>query len=110
MTLSQAYGYLFGGAIIILVIVMFACLLRAIRGPEIVDRIVAVNMLGTLTIMVICILSLWLEQGYLLDVALIYAMISFLAVVVLTRVYLGVHRERLLREAERKRRENGGDE
>ena len=95
MTISVASGYLFGGAIIVLVLIMFACLFRAIRGPEIADRIVAVNMLGTLTIMIICILSLWQKESYLLDVALIYAMISFLAVVVLTRVYLGVHREHL---------------
>ena len=95
MTISAASGYLFGGSIIVLVLIMFACLVRAIRGPEIADRIVAVNMLGTLTIMVICILSLWQNESYLLDVSLIYAMISFLAVVVLTRVYLGVHREHL---------------
>jgi multicomponent Na+:H+ antiporter subunit F len=99
MTISAASGYLFGGAIIVLVLIMFACLLRAIRGPEIADRIVAVNMLGTLTIMIICILSLWQKESYLLDVALIYAMISFLAVVVLTRVYLGVHREHMRDQA-----------
>ena len=95
MTLSDAYEILFGGAVIVLLCVMFGCLIRAVRGPEIADRIVSVNMLGTCTIMIICILSLWLKQSYLLDVALIYAMISFLAVVVLVRVYLGVHREHL---------------
>ena len=104
MTITEASGYLFGGAIIVIILIMFACLLRAIRGPEIADRIVAVNMLGTLTIMIICILSLWLDESYLLDVGLIYAMISFLAVVVLTRVYLGVHREH-----RRKNGEGGGN-
>lgn len=95
MTISQVYDILFGGAVIAFLLIMFGCLVRAIRGPEIADRIVSVNMLGTLTIMIICILSLWMKQSYLLDVALIYAMISFLAVVVLVRVYLGVHREHL---------------
>lgn len=95
MTISTAYDILFGGAVVAIILIMFGCLIRAIRGPEIADRIVSVNMLGTLTIMIICILSLWLKQSYLLDVALIYAMISFLAVVVLVRVYLGVHREHL---------------
>lgn len=93
MTIAEASEFLYGGAILVLILIMFAGLIRAIRGPEIADRIVAVNMLGTLTIMIICILSLWQNESYLLDVALIYAMISFLAVVVLTRVYLGVHRE-----------------
>lgn len=91
MSLTQAYNLLFGGAITVLVLIMFFVLIRAVKGPEIVDRIVAINMLGTLTIMVIAILSLWYSQGYLLDVSLIYAMISFLAVVILTRIYLGVH-------------------
>ena len=95
MTISTAYDILFGGAVVAIILIMFGCLIRAIRGPEIADRIVSVNMLGTLTIMIICILTLWLKQSYLLDVALIYAMISFLAVVVLVRVYLGVHREHL---------------
>lgn len=91
MSLTQAYNLLFGGAITVLVLIMFFVLIRAVKGPEIVDRIVAINMLGTLTIMVIAILALWYSQGYLLDVSLIYAMISFLAVVILTRIYLGVH-------------------
>ena len=99
MTVAQASEYLFGGAVIVLVLVMFACLIRAMRGPEIADRIVSVNMLGTLTMMIICVRSLWLGESYLLDVALIYAMISFLAVVVLTRVYLGVHREHQLKKS-----------
>ena len=101
MTIPAVSGYFFGSAIIVIILIMFACLLRAIRGPEIADRIVAVNMLGTLTIMVIWILSLWQNESYLLDVALIYAMISFLAVVVLTRVYLGVHREHLMNRKNR---------
>ncbi|MBO4653810.1 MAG: hypothetical protein J5649_10895 [Lachnospiraceae bacterium] len=101
MTIPVVSEYFFGSVIIVIVLIMFACLLRAIRGPEIADRIVAVNMLGTLTIMVICILSLWQNESYLLDVALIYAMISFLAVVVLTRVYLGVHREHLMNKKNR---------
>lgn len=102
MSVATAYDWLFSAAILILVVCMFFVLVRAIKGPEITDRIVATNMLGTMTIMVICILALWLDESYLLDVALIYAMISFLAVVVLTKVYMGVHREH---KENRKRKE-----
>ncbi|MBO4485280.1 MAG: sodium:proton antiporter [Lachnospiraceae bacterium] len=101
MNIESAYNLLYGGSVTVLVLIMLCVLVRAVKGPEIVDRIVAVNMLGTLTIMIICILSLWLKQGYLLDVALIYAMISFLAVVILTRIYLGVYRERAKRKEAR---------
>lgn len=93
-TLSQAYEYLFTGAIIILALLIFCCLIRAIKGPKIADRIVAINMIGTMTIMIIAILAIKMKEGYLVDVAIIYAMISFLAVVVLTKVFMGVYKER----------------
>ena len=44
-----------------------------------------------------------LGQGYLTDVALIYAMISFLAVVVLCKVYMGVYLERRAQQEEAQR-------
>ncbi|MDD5935224.1 MAG: cation:proton antiporter [Clostridiales bacterium] len=101
-TLSQAYEYLFVGAIVVLALLIFCCLIRAIKGPTISDRIVAINMIGTMTIMIIAILAVKICEGYLVDVAIIYAMISFLAVVVLTKVFMGVYKER---EEARKKKE-----
>lgn len=69
------------------------CLIRCVGGPRIADRIVAVNSIGTMTIIIIAILSVLLEEAYLLDVCLIYAMLSFVAVIVLTKIYTGVYRE-----------------
>lgn len=94
-SLNQAYQALYVGAIIILAVLIFCCLIRAVIGPRISDRIVAVNMIGTMTIMIIAILAIALKQGYLIDVAIIYAMISFLAVVVLTKVFMGVYVEKM---------------
>jgi multicomponent Na+:H+ antiporter subunit F len=54
---------------------------------------VAVNMMGTLVMTMIGLLAVLKGQGYLVDICLIYAMISFLAVVVLTRIYTGVYRD-----------------
>ena len=81
-------------AIIILAILSVFCLIRSIIGPKIADRIIAVNMIGTLTMMIIAILTVKMKEGFLADVAVIYAMISFLAVVVITKVYIGVYMER----------------
>ena len=78
----------------ILAICILACLVRAIAGPRIADRIVAINMVGTMTIIIITILAVLLHEEYLVDVAILYAMLSFLAVVVLTKVYMGVYAER----------------
>lgn len=74
-------------------ILIIMCLIRCVRGPRMTDRIVVINSIGTMTITIIAILAVMLEEAYLLDVCLIYAMISFVAVIVLTKIYTGVYRE-----------------
>lgn len=76
----------------ILGLAMLCCLIRAIIGPLIADRVIAVNMMGSLCLICICVLAYLMGEGYLTDVALIYAMLSFLAVVLLTKIYIGVYR------------------
>lgn len=87
---------------VLLALMVFLCLIRAIKGPRITDRIVAINMMGTLTMVIIAILAVKMNEGYLVDICIIYAMISFLAVTLLTKVYMGVY-------AERKRKEESHD-
>lgn len=85
-------------AVIFLAVLLLLCLLRAILGPQIADRIVSVNMMGTITIVIIAILTVLLDEGYLADICVIYAMISFLAVVVLTLVYMGIYNQKKKQE------------
>ena len=92
-SLEKAYDIFFTGALIVLAVLVMLCLVRAIIGPRVADRIVSVNMTGTMVIVMIAILALMLEEGYLADICLIYAMISFLAVIVLVKVYMGVYLE-----------------
>ena len=96
--MNAAYETLFTITLSILGVLLFPCLLRAIRGPRIADRVVGINMIGTIIIMMIAILSLMLEEGYLADIAIIYAMLSFLAVVVLVKIYIGVYRSQKTEE------------
>ncbi len=79
---------------IVLAICMLFALVRGIKGPYSTDRMVAVNMIGTMTMVIIMLLSIFLSEDYLLDVALVYAMLSFLAVIVLAKVFVGVYREK----------------
>lgn len=72
---------------------LFFSLLRAIRGPRMADRILGINMTGSLTTAAIGVLAVLLEQSWLLDVCLIYCMISFLAVVVLAKISIASHEE-----------------
>lgn len=98
MELIQEYSILFYGILSVLAIMLVFCLIRAVRGPRIADRLVAVNMMGTMVMVMISLLAVVKNQGYLVDICLIYAMISFLAVVVLSRIYTGVYREAKERE------------
>ena len=88
------YHYVYITVLIILAVMLFACLIRAIKGPRVADRLVAVNMMGTMVMVMISILALMLNEGYLVDVCLVYAMISFLAVVMLSKVYIGIYEEK----------------
>ena len=99
------FHYIYITVLIILSLMVFACLIRAIKGPRIADRLMAVNMMGTIVMVMIAVLALMLKEGYLVDVCLIYAMISFLAVICLTKVYMGVYREKKLEEEKK----NGSD-
>lgn len=101
-TLQLAYRGVFVIMLLVLSVMLFVCLIRAIKGPGVADRIVAINMMGTMVMVMIAVLSLLLKEGYLVDICLIYAMVSFLAVIVLTKVYMGVYEE--------KRHETGSDE
>ncbi|MBQ8831403.1 MAG: sodium:proton antiporter [Oscillospiraceae bacterium] len=93
MELIQQFEWFFYGVLCVLAVMIILCLVRAVIGPRITDRVVAINMIGTMVMAGIAILSVVKNEGYLVDICLIYAMISFLAVVVLTRIYTGVYKE-----------------
>ena len=107
MELIQRFDWIFHIVLVILAIMLLLCLLRAIIGPTIADRLVAVNMMGTMVMVIISILALLMSEGYLVDICLIYAMISFLAVVVLTKVYTGVYLEAKDKERKKKEKQEG---
>lgn len=86
----------------ILAVLLLVCLIRAIIGPSIADRIVSVNMMGTIVIVVIAMFAILMNEGYLVDISIIYAMISFVAVVALTRIFLGIYRKRKAKEGSEK--------
>ena len=93
MELVQQFSGLFYGILSVLAVMLLLCLIRAVIGPRIADRLVAVNMMGTMVMVSIALLAVVKDQGYLVDICLIYAMISFTAVIVLTKIYTGVYRE-----------------
>ena len=77
----------------ILIALATLCLVRCIRGPRIADRILSINMIGTIVIVMVCAMTDLLGEGYLVDIALLYALISLVSVMLLTKVYMGIYRE-----------------
>ncbi len=88
----EAYSQFATVVLIALGIIAILCLIKSIIGPTAADRIVAINMLGTITMAIITVLLVKLREGYLADICVIYAMISFLAVIVLCKVYYGAYK------------------
>ena len=89
----SAFDYLYIIALMALALGLLFALLRAIRGPRIADRIMGINMIGSMVSVTLAFLSVWLRQSWLLDVCILYAMISFLGVVVLAKVCIAAKRQ-----------------
>ena len=59
----------------------------------------------SIVMVMIAVLALLLKEGFLVDICLIYALVSFLAVNVLAKVYIGVYEENYRK---RHKNDNGG--
>ncbi len=92
--------------LVILGIIAILCLVRAVIGPRSADRVVACNMMGTIIMAMIAVLAVKLRESYLGDICLVYAMISFLAVIVLCKVYFGAYMARK-KKREEENKNNG---
>ena len=66
-------------------VTIFLCLVRAILGPRMTDRLVAVNIISIKGVVLILLLGQYLHDNQFMDIALVYSLLSFLAVVCLAR-------------------------
>ena len=60
---------------------MLLTLVRALRGPTVYDRILAVNMFGTMTVLLLALFGFLNGRPDFLDIGLIYALINFISTV-----------------------------
>lgn len=72
---------------IALIVVMAMAIARALLGPTIYDRILAVNLFGTKTVLLIAVVSYIVGRPDFLDIALIYALINFISVIAVLRFF-----------------------
>ena len=69
---------MFAVAALGLLVAMSLATVRALLGPTIYDRIMAVNMFGTKTVLLIAVLGFVSERPDFLDLALLYALMNFI--------------------------------
>lgn len=92
--IQQCYHYLFWGALVLLGLGLLAVMVYIIRARLTVDRIIGINLIGTLVAIIIAILTYLLGEDYLADVAIVYVVLSFIAVMLLCRIYINLYRRR----------------
>ncbi len=67
------------------VVTMLLALARAVRGPTVPDRILAANMFGTKTVLLIAVLGFLTGRPEFLDLALVYALVNFVGVIAVAK-------------------------
>ena len=60
---------------------MALALVRALLGPTIYDRLLAANMFGTKTVLLLSVVAFLYGRPDFLDLALVYALINFIGVI-----------------------------
>lgn len=88
MSVENAYQILYITVLLMLGVLIAVMLIRSVLTKGVMERILCVNMLSTMVICSLAILSKMLHEPYLTDVALIYAMISFVAVLMLSLTHI----------------------
>ena len=89
--IQQCYSYLFWGVLAALALCVIAVLIYILKARLTVDRIIGINLTGTLVAIIIAILAYLLGEDYLVDVAIVYVVLSFIAVMLLCRIYINLY-------------------
>lgn len=76
---------IFGVSCLALLVVMGIALVRAFAGPSVYDRILAVNMFGTKTVLFLAVFGFFTGRPDFLDIALVYALINFIGIIAVLR-------------------------
>ena len=78
---------MFAVATIAILVAMLLALGRALLGPTLYDRILAVNTFGTITVLFIAIFGFLTGRPEFLDIALVYALINFITTIAVLKFF-----------------------
>ncbi len=72
-----------------LIVTMSLALIRALKGPGLYDRVLAVNMMGTKTVLLLSVVAYIVDRPDYIDLALAYALINFIGVFAVLEFFRG---------------------
>lgn len=78
---------IFGVVILALLVTMVLTLTRALLGPTLFDRLLAVNAFGTKTVLLISVYGFFTGRPDFLDIALVYALINFIGTIAILKLF-----------------------
>lgn len=72
---------MFSAAMLAILVTMLLALIASVRGPTVFDRILAINVFGTKTVLLIAVSGFLVGRPEWLDLALVYALVNFIGTV-----------------------------
>ncbi|CAD6494588.1 MAG: Multiple resistance and pH regulation protein F (MrpF / PhaF) [Candidatus Argoarchaeum ethanivorans] len=70
---------------LLIALTIMLCTYRAVVGPGIFNRVIAVNVIGTKTIVLLVLIGYYFERPMFFDIALLYAMLNFIATLIFAK-------------------------
>ncbi len=83
-----------------ILVTMILALVRALRGPSVYDRVLAANMIGTKTALLLAVVAFLYGRPDFLDLALAYALINFVGVLAVLEFFQKPPTQPVTREIE----------
>lgn len=81
MNLDEIISFLYNLGAVLVMLMIFMSLFRAIAGPTAPDRVAAISIIGTKTLVIITLIARVYGQVYFLDIAMVYALMSFITTI-----------------------------
>lgn len=78
---------MFVAASVAILITMTLAMIRALAGPTVYDRILALNLFGTKTVLLLAVFGFLTGRAAFLDLALVYALINFIGVIAMVKFF-----------------------
>jgi multicomponent Na+:H+ antiporter subunit F len=85
--MEQFLGYFNLAAAFFVIVSMVMMLGRLIGGPTLYDRLLAVNSFGTKTILFLCVFCFVIQRPDGVDIALLYALMNFIATIAVLKFF-----------------------